>query len=68
MLQDKTEIERSVVQANDIFRDCAKARRLKPEETGWVWERFVHHLLNAYLYAYESDVKRILTQNHVLIF
>lgn len=68
LLQNKTEIEKSAIQANDIFRDCAKASRLKPEEIGWVWERFVHHLLNAYKFADEWHVKRILAQNHVEIF
>jgi hypothetical protein len=64
LLQNRKEIETDVIEAEDIFREATKARPLESGEAGWVWERFVHHLLNAFKYPYELEpnVKYIPTR------
>jgi hypothetical protein len=73
-LRHKGEIERRVIYTPDIFRDSQHARHLTNEETRCVWERFVHHLLNANKVtynplnpteSYEPKVKRLLLEHGI---
>ena len=50
----RQEITDRVINARDLFRDEQNARRLTPEEIRQVWERFVHHLLNASKSTYDA--------------
>ena len=76
ILQLKNEITNSVIESRDIFRINSDVRSLKQSEIGWIWERFVHHLLNSYqanydpnnpAESYELKVKQVLKENDILI-
>lgn len=76
-LQNKDEVTNSIIKTRDIFRANTNARTLKPLEIGWIWERFVHHLLNAYhctydpsdpVQSYEFKLKQALRENGILIY
>lgn len=70
----RQEVTHHIVNAKDIFRDEQNTRPLTPEETSRVWERFVHHLLNASkstynpvnpTESYEPKVKRMLLEHGI---
>ncbi len=48
LVQQVRAIGNEVLGARNIFRNQQNARALTTEESRWVWERFVHHLCNAY--------------------
>lgn len=74
LMQHKAEVDQ-VIMSKDIFRAPQKVRTLTSEESGWVWERIVHHLLNAYctynqnnpIESYEFKLKAKLRRNGIYI-
>lgn len=76
LLRHREEITDHVIGGKDIFRDEQAARILTDAETRVVWERFVHHLLNASKCTYDANqpeesyegrVKIALLQNGIPI-
>jgi hypothetical protein len=55
LLQHSENITDHVIRAKDIFRNEQDARILSEAETRVVWERFVHHLLNASKSTYDAS-------------
>lgn len=77
ILDHRAGITNSVINAADIFRDEENVRPLIHLEMSCIWERFVHHLLNAYKVfldpsrpseSYEATVKRILLENGIICY
>lgn len=69
LVRHREEITNQVINAKDIFRAETQVRPLTAAETVWVWERVVHHLLNAHKarYDYEGTVKRMLRERGINI-
>ncbi|MBA7689849.1 hypothetical protein ES703_98360 [subsurface metagenome] len=65
ILQNKIKIEEEII-GKHIFRYDI-SRRLEIEVISKIWERFIHHLCNAYSFQHEPQLKGFLKGNGINI-
>lgn len=65
ILQNKLKIEEEII-GKHIFR-YNNSRQLEIEIISKIWERFIHHLCNAYSFQHESQLKGFLKGNGINI-